>query len=211
MNSLTRKGRSPSNPASRIRAAQNGATRRATVASALKRSREAGSGAAARARRVTSDRGPVRQPDRKVPAEFGASRPSAIRPDSRYRPTRRGSSGRSGVTRACGSSANPAGWEVSFVRYALFRAWRAWIGGSYRRKHVLGALRPGFGRCGSGLRSVNTRTRRAIARTLRVARQAGVTEFPAGIGHKLRPAERYIRATRRITKEGVEYPDGNRL
>ena len=36
-----------------------------------------------------------------------------------------------------------------------------------------------------------------------------VTEFPAGIGHKLRPAERYIRATRRITKEGVEYPHGN--
>jgi hypothetical protein len=83
MNSLTRKGRSPSNPASRIRAAQNGATLRATVASAVKRSREAESGTAVRASRVTATGVPSGRRDRKVPAEFGSSRPSAIRPDSR--------------------------------------------------------------------------------------------------------------------------------
>ena len=83
MNSLTRKGRSPSNPASRIRAAQNGATRRATVASAEKRSREAESGAAVRPSRVTATGVPSGRRDRKIPAESPPSGPSAIRPDSR--------------------------------------------------------------------------------------------------------------------------------
>ena len=83
MNSLTRKAWSPSNPASRMRAAQNGATRRATVASALKRSREAGSGAAARPSRVTATGVPSGRRDRNVPAESGLSKPSAIRLDSR--------------------------------------------------------------------------------------------------------------------------------
>ena len=83
MNSLTRKGWPPSNPASRIRAAQKGATRRAAVASAVKRSRDAGSGAAVRPSRVTATGVPSGRRDRKIPAEFGSSRLSAIRPDSR--------------------------------------------------------------------------------------------------------------------------------
>ena len=209
MNSLTRKGWPPSNPASRIRAAQNGATRLAAVASAVKRSRDAESGAAIRLSRVTATGVPSGRRDRNIPAEFGSSRlvrDPAGQPVTADPPEIIGPQWRDE-----GHAAAPlilrGGRSVSYDTH--FSVLGAYGSGEVTVASTCWKLcaRPGHRGSGSQVGEDTDTTRYSPYPPC--ARQADVTEFPAGIGHKSRPAERYTRATRRITKEGVEYPDGN--